>query len=103
MNPKSNHPRNSSLFDKWSLVHISSGIVAAVLMPPLLAIIILALWEPLEIFVLSPFMARFGIIFGHESLKNSLADIFFNIIGVIIGILILSNLNMLPLFLFGQS
>ncbi len=101
MSPKSSHPRNDSLFDKWSLVHISSGIIAVWLMPPLLAIVLLALWEPFEIFILSPFLARFGILFGHESLINSLSDIVFNIVGVVIGMVILANFNTPSLFYFG--
>lgn len=54
-------------------------------MNPLIALILLVLWEPLEIFILSPILAKFGIEFGYESLKNSLSDIFFDLLGVVIG------------------
>ena len=54
-------------------------------MAPFVALLIMTIWEPVEILVLSPFLARFGILFGHESLRNSLSDIAFNCAGVALG------------------
>ena len=54
-------------------------------MAPFVSLLILVLWEPLEILVLSPLLARRGILFGHESLRNSLSDIAFDCLGVAIG------------------
>ncbi|MEK6974882.1 MAG: hypothetical protein AABY18_00905 [Candidatus Thermoplasmatota archaeon] len=79
------HRRNNALFDIWSLVHLVTGVGAGWLMDPFVGLLILVLWEPLEILVLSPFLARFGILFGHESLKNSLSDIAFDSLGVALG------------------
>ena len=94
------HRRNSALFDVWSLVHLGTGIVGAWVMDPLILLLVMTLWEPLEILVLSPFLARFGILFGHESLRNSLSDIAFNCLGVAIGYWGLSSLWDPPFHLF---
>lgn len=93
--------RNNKLFDNWSLVHIASGVVAGWVLPPFIAIALLVLWEPFEILLLSPFLARFGIIFGHETLRNSLTDIVYDFIGVIIGITVLTSWFAPPFYLFG--
>lgn len=77
--------RNETLFDIWSIVHLVTGILLGWLMSPLLAIVIMVLWEPFEIFLLSPLLARFDITFGYESLRNSLSDIVFDVAGVLIG------------------
>jgi hypothetical protein len=76
------HKRNDKLVDIWSLVHLVSSGVLAWLIGPLPALVIVTLWEPLEIFVLSPLLAKRGIIFGYETWRNSLSDIFFNTIGI---------------------
>lgn len=94
------HRRNDSLYDVWSLVHLVTGILMAWVMSPFVALLIMTLWEPLEILVLSPFLARFGILFGHESLRNSLSDIVFNCIGVAIGYWGLARLWDPPFHLF---
>lgn len=73
------------MFDKWSIVHISTGIVFGWLVNPILAVLIMTLWEPLEIFVISPLLAKVGIEFGYESLRNSLSDILFNTVGILLG------------------
>ncbi len=79
-NPK----RNDRLFDKWSLQHILSGAVLCWLFGPVWAFVIATLWEPIEIFVLSPFLAKKGIVFGYETWRNSLSDIVFNSVGIAI-------------------
>lgn len=91
--------RNDSLFDTWSVVHLLTGVLLGWVMSPFVALIIMILWEPLEILVLSPFLAKFGIVFGFESLRNSLSDIFFDTMGVIAGAYILSSLIEPPFFL----
>ncbi len=85
-----NSGRNNKLYDGWSLVHLFAGILLGVLLPALLAIVLMVLWEPLEILVLSPLLARRGIDFGFETLKNSLSDIVVDAAGVTIGYLLLT-------------
>lgn len=94
------HRRNDALVDIWSLVHVATGIVLGWIMSPFVALLIMTLWEPIEILVLSPFLARFGILFGHESLRNSLSDIVFNCIGISLGYWGLSALADPPFHLF---
>jgi hypothetical protein len=86
------HPRNDLLFDMWSLVHLATGILMAWVMDPFVALLIMVLWEPLEILVLSPLLAKVGIVFGHETLRNSLSDIFFDCVGVAVGYWVLTPL-----------
>lgn len=86
------NPRNGNLFDNWSVVHLAAGMALGWLLPTGVAVAMLVIWEPIEIFVLSPILARFGIDFGHESLRNSLSDIVFDILGVLIAVLLLRNL-----------
>lgn len=93
-------PRNDLLFDVWSLVHLVTGILMAWVMDPFVALLIMVLWEPLEILVLSPLLAQAGIVFGHESLRNSLSDIFFDCLGVAIGWWVVSRLWDPPFHLF---
>ena len=81
--------RNNALFDSWRIVHLTFGIGFGWLLEPAAAIALLVLWEPIEIFILSPLLARIGIIFGHESLRNSLSDIFFDLVGVTVSALLL--------------
>ena len=88
--------RNDTLFDYWSIVHLLTGVAFGWVMSPFVALVIMILWEPLEILVLSPLLAKFGIVFGYESLRNSLSDIFFDTLGVIIGAYILANLAAPP-------
>ncbi len=97
---KAHHRRNGALFDRWSIVHLLTGIVLGWTMDPFIALVIMTLWEPLEIFVISPILAKFGIIFGFESLKNSLSDIVFNIVGITIGTFALTALTAPPFNLF---
>lgn len=95
-----NHRRNGSLFDWWSLTHITWAALLAWVMNPMVALSIMVLWEPLEVLVLSPLLAKRGISFGYESIQNSLSDIFFDVIGVFLGVYVLTNLFDPPFFLF---
>ncbi len=76
------HTRNDKLVDIWSLVHgVSSGTLAWFI-GPIFALIVVTLWEPLEVFVVSPFLKKRGIIFGYESWRNSISDLAFNSLGI---------------------
>lgn len=92
--------RNDSLFDLWSLTHIAWAMVLAWILGPVVALVLMVLWEPIEIFVISPLIARYGIKFGYETVRNSLADIFFDILGVALGAGILDRLVDPPFHIF---
>ena len=92
MGKRVHRPRNDLLFDIWSIVHVATGILMAWVMPPFVALLIMVLWEPLEILILSPLLAKVGITFGHETLRNSLSDIFFDCVGVALGYWVLTPL-----------
>jgi hypothetical protein len=92
--------RNSALLDNWSVVHVATGILMGWCVQPFIALSVMVLWEPLEILVLSPLLARRGVKFGYESLRNSLSDIFFDVIGVALGAWLLANLVSPPFRLF---
>jgi hypothetical protein len=77
--------RNDTYFDWWSLTHLAWAAVLAVFLPAFFALALMVLWEPLEILVLSPLLGRRGIDFGHESLRNTLMDIVFDVAGVLLG------------------
>ncbi len=100
MTKPAEHRRNGSLFDIWSLSHIAWAMVLAWVMNPFIALSIMVVWEPLEVLFLSPLLAKHGINFGYESIQNSLSDIFFDVIGVFLGVYVLSNLIAPPFFLF---
>lgn len=70
------------------------------LMTPVVALALMVLWEPLEIFVLSPLLAKINIEFGYETLRNSLSDIVFDTIGVLIGAYAVTQLIEPPFHLF---
>lgn len=74
--------RNGALIDRWSFVHFATSAALTVIVGPVYAFIIVTLWEPFEIFVLSRFLANYGVVFGHEKLRNSLSDIVFNSLGI---------------------
>lgn len=97
---KTKKERNDSLFDIWSITHLTTGIILGWVMNPVIALAIMVLWEPLEILVLSPILAKFGIVFGYETLRNSLSDIFFDTVGVLMGVFILGRLLEPPFTLF---
>jgi hypothetical protein len=69
---------------------VSSGVLTW-LIGPVYAFAIVTLWEPLEIFVLSPLLAKRGIIFGYETWRNSLSDIVFNTIGIVFAYFIVNS------------
>jgi hypothetical protein len=93
--------RNDSFADIWSLTHVGWAAFLGWVLNPFAALVIMVLWEPLEIFVLSPLLARFGINFGYESLRNSLSDIFFDVAGVILGAYIIASFFDPPFYFFG--
>lgn len=92
--------RNDSLFDAWSIVHFLTGLMMGWTITPVVALALMVLWEPLEIFILSPILARINIEFGYETLRNSLSDIFFDTVGVLLGAYVLTWLVMPPFHLF---
>lgn len=87
------HRRNERWLDLWTLTHVAWGAVLPFAMPPYWALVVMVLWEPFEVLFLCPFLARFGIKFGHESLRNSLMDIVADVAGVTFGAYVL-----VPLF-----
>jgi hypothetical protein len=97
---RAGHERNNTLYDTWSLVHLGVGVWLGWLMMPWVALLIMVLHEPLEVLVLSPLLARFGIIYGYESMRNSLSDIFFDAVGITVGALLLTALKAPPFHLF---
>ena len=92
--------RNNDVFDNWSIVHCLTGVFMGWVMPPQIALLLMAAWEPFEILVISPIVARHGIVFGYETLKNSFSDIIADTLGIFIGAFILANLFDPPFYLF---
>lgn len=82
--------RNGRLIDWWSLVHFVVSALLATLINPVWALIITAAWEPLEIFIISPMLAKINVDFGYETLRNSISDILFNTLGVLAAIFFLN-------------
>ncbi len=81
--------RNDKLFDGWSIVHVITSILFTLTFGPKIALIVVFLWEPLEIYLLSPLLAKIDVRFGDETLKNSLSDLVFDAVGVGVGYLLL--------------
>jgi hypothetical protein len=73
--------RNNALLDVWSASHFAWGVALAILLGPFWAVAILIAWEPFEIFLLGPTLARRGIPFGHETWRNSVSDMLVDIAG----------------------
>jgi len=73
--------RNNRWIDIWSAAHFAWGVGLAILLGPFWAVAILAAWEPFEILLLGPYLARWDIPFGHETWRNSLSDVFFDAAG----------------------
>lgn len=92
--------RNGYIFDLWSIIHFCAGVLLGWLLDPFAALVIMVLWEPFEIFVLSPFLMRFNVVFGYETLRNSLSDILFDTLGVIVGAVVLTPIISPPFHLF---
>jgi hypothetical protein len=92
--------QHTAAFDRWSIVHLATGIAMGWVMRPFIALSIMVLWEPLELLILSPLLARADIVFGDESLRNSLSDIFFDVVGVALGTWVLAHLITPPFHLF---
>lgn len=65
------------------------GVFFGLITTPLTAMFFLVLWEPIEILLISPLLARYKITFGYEALNNSLSDIAFDALGVLVGFYIL--------------
>lgn len=94
-------PRNDTLVDLWSITHFVWGAALGWVMFPFWALLLLILWEPIEIFVLSPLVHKvLGKEFGHETLRNSLSDILFDAAGVAAGAYVLRALVDPPFILF---
>ncbi len=84
--------RNNRLLDIWSAIHLVTGALMAWVMPPFIALLIMVLWEPLEVLVLSPLFAKFDIEFGYEGIRNIASDIIFDAAGVALGFWVLRSL-----------
>lgn len=92
--------RNNAMFDIWSLVHCLTGVLMGWIMPPQTALLLMVLWEPLEILIISPIVGRRGVVFGYETLKNSVSDIAADSLGIIIGMFWLAEYFEPPIHLF---
>ena len=97
---KSKLVRNNRLYDKWSLVHLSTGILMGWLINPVIGLGLMIIYEPFEILILSPFLKRFNIVFGYETIRNSLSDIVFDSLGIAIGFYAFTSLANPPFHLF---
>lgn len=74
--------RNDRLIDAWSATHALWGLGLAIVLGPWWAVGLLVAWEPFEILLLGPWLARWGVPFGHETWRNSLSDVAFDGAGV---------------------
>lgn len=93
--------RNDRTIDEWSGVHLMVGVWAGWIMDPFIALVLMVLWEPVEVLILSPLFDRlWGIEFGFESLRNVMSDIVFNVAGVSLGYWVLRELVAPPFQLF---
>ncbi len=69
-----------------------NAIILCLLLGPMWAFVITVLWEPFELFIVSPLAAKFGIVFGYETIRNTLSDIIFDAMGVGLGILLFKTI-----------
>ena len=93
--------RNNRLYDPWSLVHLTTGILLGwAFSNPFIALLIMAAYEPVEVLILSPILWRYGITFGYESWRNSLSDVVFDGIGIAVGSVLLAGVAVAPFQLF---
>lgn len=62
------------------------GVWVGWLVDPFIGLLVMVLWEPLEVLILNPLFERWwGIEFGFESLRNAMSDIVFDAAGVAVG------------------
>lgn len=67
-------------------MHFIVGVWVGWLVDPFIGLMVMVLWEPLEVLVLNPLFERWwGIQFGFESIRNALSDIVFDAAGVAVG------------------
>lgn len=83
---------DADLVDAWSWVHLLLGAMTALIFPPFWALVMMVLWEPFELLVLSPILDKRGISFANETLANSLMDVVFDVAGVLVGVYVLRPL-----------
>ncbi len=84
--------RNDALVDVWSGVHLMTGVAMGWVMDPFVALLLLVLWEPFEVLVLSPLAERmWNAEFGFEGLRNVVSDILFDALGVALGFWVLRH------------
>lgn len=79
---------------------MTTGIIMGWTINPWIALILMILWEPFEILILSPRLMKFNSNFGYESFRNSISDIFFDTLGIIIGAFVLGSLLPPPFHFF---
>ncbi|MDQ2973269.1 MAG: hypothetical protein M3Q79_02200 [bacterium] len=70
-----------------------NAVILCLLLGPVWAFAITVLWEPFELFVVSPIAAKFGIVFGYETIRNTLSDIIFDAIGVGLGFVFIRTIS----------
>lgn len=73
-------------------------------MHPILALALVVVFEPFELYVLFPFLyENYGIVFGNETYINSLSDIAINMLGVAYGCFSLRKKYHPPFVLFEKK
>lgn len=73
-------------------------------MHPILALALVVVFEPFELYVLFPFLyENYGIVFGNETYINSLSDIAINMLGVAYGYFSLRKKYHPPFVLFEKK
>lgn len=77
--------RNQRLVDGWSGLHLLGGVVVALVLPPFWALVVAVLFEPVEVLVIGPVVARYDIDFGHEGVRNLAMDLVFDVAGILVG------------------
>lgn len=80
---------NKTAFDKWSIGHVLIGMIIGLLNTYIIiAIALFVIWESFEIWLEKRPMT--WLTKSHETNINRLADIFCDLVGWVIGIMILS-------------
>jgi hypothetical protein len=80
--------RNDRLWDYWSAAHVAWSLAISILVGPWWGLALMVAWEPIEIFLLGPRLARWGISFGHETWRNSVSDMVFDAVGALLAFLL---------------